>query len=286
MRVDYPQLAQFIQRHFGETFLEYVTDFGKRKILLSVTSRCVVFKDGHNVVKLRMAAEDIEKEAAVLKILSCASIKVQKVISFESAAFKGITVFKLILEYIPGRILSTALKNLSDEDLSNVVADIKAFRSEIKQLASTITLVADEKYYSDRIDSRNSYYKLLNQQELDSIKQNVGKMVAQHKQGFYHNDISPDNIVIGEDNRFTALIDWESASYMSPCYELSMLKRGKILSHCLTEEEKHMDTEIEDLIFDLSKSDKSALVVKILNRVSNNLPGEISMITSSNIPKN
>ncbi|KAK0763918.1 hypothetical protein N5P37_003308 [Trichoderma harzianum] len=172
-----------------------------------------------------------EYEAATLKFIAeKTTIPVPKVYDTD---WQDGRMTALYMEYIPGKTLDKIWDDLKKEQKVSIARELKGYMAQLRDLKGTYIGALDRgkaligkkmphecgPFETER--EFNSYIM----EDITSTTPNMLRRYARHALShnheivFTHGDIAPRNIIIGEDKKVAAIIDWEESGWYPEHWE-------------------------------------------------------------------
>ena len=140
----------------------------------------------------------------------------------------------LLMTCVPGRPIGRLLYTMTDEQLSQVVSDLKGYVSELRKIPNETTnfcicnsmgggildwRIGDSQREELRFKSEAEFNEYLTNELGNDIRERAAKSHGiSHDIVFTHGDLNPRNI-LAENGRITGIVDWENAGWFPEYWE-------------------------------------------------------------------
>ncbi|RJE21499.1 Phosphotransferase enzyme family [Aspergillus sclerotialis] len=139
---------------------------------------------------------------------------------------------------IPGRPIGQMLESMTDEQMKQVVVDLKRYISELHEIANRTRefqicnskesgildwRIPDSQRDELRFKTEAEFNKYLTDPFWDEIRKTAAKSHhIQHDIVFTHDGLNPRNI-LGENGKITGIVDWENAGWFPEYWEYTKM---------------------------------------------------------------
>ncbi|KAK9762581.1 anthranilate synthase / indole-3-glycerol phosphate synthase [Basidiobolus ranarum] len=148
----------------------------------------------------------------------------------------------IVMEYIEGTSLENKLTNkeLDEVDIDNICLQLREYVNQLRNIKGNYIGTISKTSISDVMFGVIGPYeneKALNAHILEGVAQTLknyyadflrSMFISKGESSFYltHGDLTPRNIIIGENNKIIGIIDWEGSGYLPEYWEYARSRIG------------------------------------------------------------
>ncbi|KAK2743517.1 hypothetical protein FQN57_004814 [Myotisia sp. PD_48] len=146
----------------------------------------------------------------------------------------------LLMTRVPGRPIGPVLSTMTDNNLEQVVIDLKDIVSQLRSIPNKTTegyqicnvlgqgfldwRIGDSQREELRFKSETEFNKYLTDPLIKEVKEKaVVSHDISHEITFTHGDLNPRNILVDENRRICGVVDWENAGFFPEYWEYSKM---------------------------------------------------------------
>ena len=144
----------------------------------------------------------------------------------------------LLMTQVPGRPIGQLLDTMTDDQVENVVIDLKRYVAELRAIPNPVSKfeicnskgggildwrIPGSQSEELRFQTETDFHNYLTEMMTDDIRRDAAKSHAvSHAIVFTHGDLNPRNI-LGENGKITGIVDWENAGFFPEHWEYTKM---------------------------------------------------------------